>query len=89
MGNRFSGGGSHLRLGNGATDAFQSLLQFALSDLAGEPWERALAQWFAWHDQNLVGSGTVGFDLADRRIVRAAPGGRAVQGVPVARPGGR
>jgi hypothetical protein len=41
------------------------VLQFALSDLAAAPWERALAQWIAWHDQNLIGVGVVGFDLKE------------------------
>ncbi|MFI5496085.1 hypothetical protein [Actinoplanes sp. NPDC051859] len=65
MGNRFSGGGRELSLSNSATDVFQSVLQFALSDLAQTPWELAFARWFALHDQNLSGRGTVGFDLAE------------------------
>jgi hypothetical protein len=65
MGNRFCGGPHDLKLSNGATDVFLSVLQFALSDLATSPWERALAQWVAWHDQNLAGRGVVGFDLED------------------------
>lgn len=65
MANRFSGGGRELRLSNGASDVLLSVLQFALSDLAVTPWERALAQWIAWHDQNVAGRGCVGFDLAE------------------------
>jgi hypothetical protein len=63
--NSFRGGAGRLRLSNGATDVLLSVLQFALSDLADSRWERALAQWVAWHDQNLVGRGCVGFDLAE------------------------
>lgn len=63
MANRFGGGGRDLKLSNARTDIFLALLQFPLSDLATAPWQRALAQWVAWHDQNLVGVGTVGFDL--------------------------
>jgi hypothetical protein len=59
VGNRFD----DVKLSNGLTDVFLALLQFPLSDLAADPWQRALAQWVAWHDQNLVGAGTVGFDL--------------------------
>jgi hypothetical protein len=65
VGNVFRGGELDLRLSNGATDVFLSVLQFALSDLADDPWQRALAQWVAWHDQNLVGGGTVGFGLEE------------------------
>lgn len=65
MANSFGGGGQDLDLSNGATDVFLSVLQFALSDLADDPWRRALAQWVAWHDQTLVGRGVVGFDLED------------------------
>jgi len=54
-----------MRRSNGATDAFLSVLQFALSDLAATTWERALAQWIAWHDQNFVGRGVVGFYLEE------------------------
>jgi hypothetical protein len=63
MANRFGGGGHSLKLSNAATDVFLSVLQFALSDLAATRWQRELAQWIAWHDQNLTGVGTVGFDL--------------------------
>jgi hypothetical protein len=52
-------------LSNGGTDVFLSVLQFALSGLAASLWERALTQWIAWHDQNLVGRGVLGFDLSD------------------------
>ncbi|MEU9833574.1 hypothetical protein AB0D67_18810 [Streptosporangium sp. NPDC048047] len=65
MANGFGDGPRVLRLSNGATDAFLSVLQFALSDLAAGEWERALAQWIAWHDQNLAGRGCVGFDLKE------------------------
>lgn len=65
MGNRFGGGGGDLKLSNSATDVFLSVLQFALSDLAASGWERALAQWVAWHDQAVAGPGCVGFDLAE------------------------
>jgi hypothetical protein len=54
-----------MMLMNQGFDVFLSVLQFALSDLATSPWQRALAQWVAWHDQNLVGRGVVGFDLED------------------------
>lgn len=67
MANRFGAGPASMRLSNGASEVFMSLLQFALSDLAGNAWERDFAQWFAWHDQNGVGRGTVGFDLEQVR----------------------
>jgi hypothetical protein len=38
MANRFGGNGRSLRLSNGATDVFLSVLQFALSDLATTEW---------------------------------------------------
>jgi hypothetical protein len=65
LANRFRGGERDLRLSNGATDVFLSVLQFALSDLAASQWERALAQWVAWHDQTASGRGCVGFDLEE------------------------
>jgi hypothetical protein len=65
MANRFGGGNRDMKRSNGATDAFLSVLQFALSDLAATVWQRALAQWIAWHDQNLVGRGAVGFYLEE------------------------
>jgi hypothetical protein len=63
MANSFGAGERYLRLSNGATDVFLSVLQFALSDLARAGWERALAQWVGWHDQHFAGRGTIGFDL--------------------------
>jgi hypothetical protein len=63
--NRFCGGLRDLKLSNGATDVFLSVLQFALSDLAFDIWEQSLAQWVAWHDQNLLGAGSAGYDLAE------------------------
>lgn len=71
MGNSFGGGGVDLDLSNGASTAFLSVLQFALSDLATDPWERELARWVAWHDQAASGLGMMGFDLEEVHWVPA------------------
>ncbi len=65
LANSFPGGGRVLRLSNGGTDVFLSVLQFALSDLAESAWERALAQWVALHDDHMLGRGMVGFGLEE------------------------
>lgn len=65
MANRFGGGDITFKVPNSRVNAFLATLQFPLSDLAQTPWERALAQWVAWHDQNLVGRSSVGFLLEE------------------------
>jgi hypothetical protein len=63
MANVFRAGERVMRLSNGATAVFLSVWQFALSDLAGNSWERAFAQWIARHDTQILGLGMVGFGL--------------------------
>lgn len=63
MANRFGGGDITFKVPNSRVNAFLAILQFPLSDFAQTPWERAVAQWVAWHDQNLSGRGQVGFLL--------------------------
>lgn len=65
MANRFGGGDIIFKVPNSRVNAFLATLQFPLSDFAQTPWERALAQWVAWHDQNAVGRASVGFLLEE------------------------
>ena len=57
--------GASMKLSNGSTDVFLSVLLLAGSDLAETAWQVELMVWLAAHDQALRGGGTVGFDLAD------------------------
>ena len=65
MANRFGGGDVVFKVPNSRVNAFLATLQFPLSDYAQTPWERALAQWVAWHDQNAAGRRSVGFLLEE------------------------
>ncbi|MCM2415163.1 hypothetical protein [Streptomyces sp. RKAG290] len=65
MANVFGGGGRRLHLSNGGTEVFLDVLLLAVSELAERPWEHRFAALLTWHDQNAVGRGAVGFDLAE------------------------
>ncbi|MGA5895214.1 hypothetical protein [Streptomyces venetus] len=64
MSNIFSGGGHDLDLSNGATAVFIDVLILAVSDLAAEDWDFRFAALLTLQDQNVMGRGAVGFDLA-------------------------
>ncbi|MFF4220256.1 hypothetical protein [Streptomyces nondiastaticus] len=67
MGNVFGSGGTgdDLYLSNGGTAAFLDALWLAVSELARRPWDFRFAALLALQDQNVMGRGVVGFDLAD------------------------
>ena len=65
MSNIFSGGSHDLDLSNGATAVFIDVLMLALSDLASEDWDFRFAALLTLQDQNVMGRGAVGFDLAE------------------------
>lgn len=65
MGNCFDGGDHCLSMSNGGTAVFVDVLTLAVSDLASEPWHYRFASLIALQDQNLMGRGSVGFDLED------------------------
>ncbi|MEV8320174.1 hypothetical protein AB0Q95_39095 [Streptomyces sp. NPDC059900] len=65
MSNIFSGGSHELDLSNGATAVFVDVLMLAVSDLASEDWGFRFAALLILQDQNVVGRGAVGFDLAE------------------------
>ncbi|MFB6713277.1 MULTISPECIES: hypothetical protein [unclassified Streptomyces] len=65
MGNVFHGGGRSLSMSNGGTDVFVDVLMLAVSDLAESSWDHRFATLLTWQDQNIMGRGTVGFDLED------------------------
>ncbi|MFZ6759321.1 hypothetical protein ACO0K9_19115 [Undibacterium sp. Ji50W] len=52
-------------MNNGLTSVFISVLSISASTLATTDRQRALAIWFASHDQGVCGSGIVGFDVCD------------------------
>ena len=54
-----------LKMSNGLTEAFLHVLVLNGSALATSDGERDLITWLARHDQNVVGRGTVGFDLRE------------------------
>lgn len=54
-----------LSMNNGTTDTFLDMLAAAGSALANTDSEKELIVWLSEHDQNVTGSGTVGFDVAD------------------------
>jgi len=54
-----------IEMSNGLTSIFVSVLSLAASVLAQSDWQRELAAWFASHDQSVLGSGTVGFDISE------------------------
>ncbi|MFF4605846.1 hypothetical protein ACFY12_24280 [Streptomyces sp. NPDC001339] len=65
MGNIFKGGGQSLYLSNGGTDVFVDVLMLAVSDLASDTWDYRFAALLTLQDQNVMGRGTVGFDLEE------------------------
>lgn len=65
MSNIFSGGSHDLYLSNGATAVFIDVLMPAVSDLAFEDWDFRFAALLTLQDQNVMGRGAVGFDLAE------------------------
>lgn len=65
MSNIFSGGSHDLDLSNGATAMFIDVLMLAVSDLASEDWDFRFAALLTLQDQNVMGRGAVGFDLAE------------------------
>ena len=54
-----------LKMSNGQTAAFVSILSLAASALAETDRQRELAVWFASHDQGAFGLGIVGFDVGE------------------------
>jgi len=54
-----------LQLSNGSTSVLLCVLLLSGSQLATTVWERELVTWLAEHDQEVFGSGMVGFDLDD------------------------
>ncbi|GAA2376138.1 hypothetical protein [Streptomyces cuspidosporus] len=65
MGNVFRGGSDALSLSNGGTDVFVDVLTLAVSDLARDAWDHRFAALLTLQDQNVMGRGAVGFDLAE------------------------
>ncbi|MFI5681978.1 hypothetical protein [Streptomyces cellulosae] len=65
MSNIFSGGSHDLDLSNGATAVFIDVLMPTVSDLASEDWDFRFAALLTLQDQNVMGRGAVGFDLAE------------------------
>ncbi|OEJ22937.1 hypothetical protein AR457_37625 [Streptomyces agglomeratus] len=64
--NVFDGGdGQHLEMANGGTAVFVDVLMLAVSTLAREPWDFRFAALLTLQDQNVMGRGAVGFDLAE------------------------
>jgi hypothetical protein len=53
-----------IRMSNGLTSVFISVLSLASSALAESDRQRAFAAWFAAHDQGVFGLGIVGFDIS-------------------------
>ncbi|WP_406189764.1 hypothetical protein OH791_25375 [Streptomyces anulatus] len=64
--NMFHGGhGRYLEMTNGGTAVFVDVLMLAVSALAHDPWDFRFAALLTLQDQNVMGRGVVGFDLAD------------------------
>jgi len=63
--NIFTGSSHDLDLSNGATAVFIDVLMPAVSDLASEDWDFRFAALLTLQDQNVMGRGAVGFDLAE------------------------
>lgn len=59
------GADHELQLSNGSTSVLFSVLLLSGSQLAESVWEQELMTWLAEHDQEVFGSGMVGFDLDD------------------------
>jgi hypothetical protein len=54
-----------IRMSNGLTSVFVSVLALAASELAETDRQREFAAWFASHDQGVLGLGTVDFDMSE------------------------
>jgi hypothetical protein len=54
-----------IRMNNGLTSVFVSVLALTASELAETDRQREFAAWFASHDQGVWGLGTVGFDMSE------------------------
>jgi hypothetical protein len=54
-----------LKMSNGSTSVFVSVLSLAASALAKSDRARELAVWLASHDQSVFGLGVVGFDIGE------------------------
>jgi hypothetical protein len=54
--------GESLKMSNGGTSVFLSVMLLAGSDFAKSEWEKLLMYWLAEKD---IGGGVVGFDIAD------------------------
>ncbi|MFD5933077.1 hypothetical protein [Streptomyces sp. NPDC060333] len=64
--NGFEGGdGRYMEMTNGGTAVFEYVLMLAVSSLAREPWDFRFAALLTLQDQNVMGRGVVGFDLAE------------------------
>ncbi|MEU4351085.1 hypothetical protein [Streptomyces sp. NPDC023838] len=63
--NVFSGSGQSLDLSNGGTEVFIEVLMLAVSGLAEAEWDYRFAALLTLQDQNVMGRGSVGFDLQD------------------------
>jgi hypothetical protein len=57
--------GDSLKMQNGATYVFISVLLLAGSDLAETLWEKEFVTWLGGRDQSIFGLGNVGFDIDD------------------------
>ncbi|MFV0137020.1 hypothetical protein ACLGIH_28105 [Streptomyces sp. HMX87] len=65
MGNTFRAGADRLDLSNGGTEVFVDVLTLAVAARAERPWDHRFAALLAMQDQNVMGRGAVGFDLAE------------------------
>ena len=54
-----------MRMSNGLTSVFVSVLAIAASALASNDRERLIAVWLASHDQGVFGRGVVDFDISE------------------------
>ncbi|MCX4676427.1 hypothetical protein OG413_14125 [Streptomyces sp. NBC_01433] len=57
--------GRYPEMTNGGTAVFVDVLALAVSTLAHEPWDFRFAALLTLQDQNVMGRGVVGFDLAE------------------------
>ena len=59
-----------VKMSNGSTSVFFSVLSLAASAIAQTDRQRQLAVCFAAHDQDVLGLGVVGFDVGRIALVR-------------------
>lgn len=57
--------GDYLQMSNGLTSVFIDTICLAGSDIAQQVYQKDLMIWFAQRDPQLMGSGLIGFDIAD------------------------